>query len=129
MRFPVDIKQSELPRLLSRAIAITGPAVWTEREKGLARWIAENPLIDPYLDLHFGLERAMAVARQHRATTGRLPSMLRAFGPRFGALYGFAAITTLVFSRLPGKAQDALRRRIIGALKDNTGLAPLGFEM
>jgi hypothetical protein len=61
--------------------------------------------------------------------TGRLPSMLDPSVPALGALYTFAAMITRVFNRLPPTAQDSLRRKLIGALKDNIGLAPIAFEM
>jgi hypothetical protein len=47
----------------------------------------------------------------------------------FGRLCGFAAMTARVHRRLPADAQNRLRARIAGALKDNIGLAPLAFEM
>src|SRR6516225_4255507 len=47
----------------------------------------------------------------------------------FGALYSFVALTARVFPRLPEPAQNLLKSRISGALKDNVGLSPLAFEM
>jgi hypothetical protein len=129
MHFPVDMQLSEIPALLSRAIAITGAAAWTQREKDFSRQIAQNPLIGGYLDIQFALERAMIHARRRLAMTGRLPSILVPSAPALGALYTFAAMTACVFSRLPLAAQNSLRRKLTGALKDNIGLAPLAFEM
>jgi hypothetical protein len=46
-----------------------------------------------------------------------------------GALYSFAAMLTRVYRRLPPSAQHALERKMVGALKDNVGLAPIVFEL
>jgi hypothetical protein len=130
MHFPVDMQLSALPALLSRLIAITGAAAWTQREKDFSRQIAQNPVISRYLDIQFALERAMIHARRHVANTGRLPSILDPAAPNsLGALYSFAAMLAGVFGRLPPNAQNSLRRRLSGALRDNIGLAPLAFEM
>jgi hypothetical protein len=57
MRFSVEMQLSEISALLSRMIAITGAAIWTQREKDFSRQIAQNPLIGGYLDIQFALER------------------------------------------------------------------------
>jgi hypothetical protein len=121
MLFTVDAQAAEIPTLLSRFVAITGIAPWQQREKDFSRHIAENRMIDQYLDIQFTLERAMIHARQYRANTGRLPSPVGSSVPGLGAAYAFGAMAARMFSRLPGSAQNSFRRKLLGALKDNIG--------
>jgi hypothetical protein len=87
-------------------------------------------MIDRYLDHYFPLERAMIYARQYnRNTGGRIPQINSTPLFDLGALYSFVALTARVFPRLPEPAQNLLKSRIAGALKDNVGLSPLAFEM
>ena len=69
------------------------------------------------------------VGQYHRNTGGRIPEINSTPLFDFGALYSFVALTARVFPRLPEPAQNPLKGRISGALKDNVGLSPLAFEM
>src|SRR5207248_8421368 len=129
MHLSVDAQQAELPALLDRFVAITGVAAWQQCEKDFERKIAANPTFDRYLDIQFAIERAMIYARRYRSKRGRLPAAPDSSAPALGALYAFAAMTARIFGRLPVAAQNSLRPKLSGALKDNTGLAPLAFEI
>jgi hypothetical protein len=129
MQFSVGTQLAELPGLFSRFVAITGAGVWDRREKDFARQIKDNQLVERYLDIQFPIERTMIDARRYLKRTGRLPSMRNSPSPQLGMLYSFAGVTARVFNRLPQKAQNVLRRRMEGGLKDNIGLAPVAFEM
>jgi hypothetical protein len=69
------------------------------------------------------------VRNYNRNTGGRVPEINSTPAVDLGALYSFAALTARVFSRLPAHGQHVLKSRLAGALKDNVGLSPLGFEM
>jgi hypothetical protein len=130
MHFNVHATPAEIPALLRRFAEIGGVAAWKKRQTDFARQIHDNPMIDRYLDSYFPLERAMIYVRQHnRNTGGRIPQINSTPLFDLGALYSFVALTARVFSRLPERAQNVLKSRIAGALKDNVGLSPLAFEM
>jgi len=130
MHFNVDARPSEIPPLLRRFTEIAGAAAWQKRQTDFERQIHDNPMIDRYLDSYFPLERAMIYVRQHnRNTGGRIPKINSTPLFDLGALYSFVALTARVFPRLLEPAQNVLKRRIAGALKDNVGLSPLAFEM
>jgi hypothetical protein len=69
------------------------------------------------------------VRHYNRNTGGRIPEINSTSAVDLGALYSFVGITARVFSRLPTHGQYELKSRLAGALKDNVGLSPLGFEM
>jgi len=130
MHFNVDARPAEIPTLLHRFTEITGAVAWQKRQTDFQRQIHDNPMIDRYLDSYFPLERAMIYVRQHnRNTGGRIPQINSTPLFDLGALYSFVALTARVFPRLPEPAQNLLKGRIVGALKDNVGLSPLAFEM
>jgi hypothetical protein len=127
-RFNVDAAPAELPAFLQRLTEIVGFPAWRQREQAFAKQIAENPLIEGYLDLQFPIERAMIYALRYRKSTGRVPSALTA-DAQTGLLYSFAGMITRIYSRLSSSAKQRLEGRLRGALKDDAGLMPLAFEM
>jgi len=128
MRFDVNATPAEIPAFLQRLTEIVGFAAWRQREQDFIRQIAENPLIESYLDLRFPIERAMIYALRYRKSTGRLPAALMA-DAEIGLLYSFAGMITRIHSRLPSSAKQRLEGRVRGALKDDAGLMPLAFEV
>jgi len=130
MNFEVDARPAEIPVFLDRLIEISGAASWQQREKDFARQLHDNPLMQRYLDIQFGIERSMIDVRRYRRTTGRrVPTLKNTLRADLGVLYSFAGMIARVFPRLPPSGQHALRGKIIGALKDNVGLAPVAYEM
>lgn len=126
MQFDINITPAEIPVLLSRFVAITGAAAWKRRGQDFTHEIQANPLMERYFATQFAIESAMMHVVKYRANTGgRLPEPIGAVGQ----LYGFAGMIARVYGRLPPIAQDRLKAKIAGALKDNVGLAPLAFEM
>jgi hypothetical protein len=129
MHFSVEARLGEVPAFLNRLIGITGAAVWQRREHDFEQQLRDNPLIKRYLDERFPVERAMIYARHYRKRTGRYPSILGTADHDIGGLYSFAATAARVHTRLPSPAQNALTQKLVGAFKDQNGLAPLVFEM
>lgn len=130
MHFELDVRPAEMPAFLNRLIEITGLTSWQQRERDFTKQLHDNPLIERYLDTQFGIERSMISVRHYRESTGgRTPSIKNTPRANLGVLYGFAAMVARVFPKLPLSAQNLLRSKIRGGLKDNVGLAPLAFEM
>lgn len=129
MRFDVNIQSAEIPANLHCLTEITGAAAWQKREKDFARQVHENPLIAEYLDSHFRIERSMFEVKRYKQNTGRIPDIINAPSASTATLYNFAAVVTRVFRQLSKCGQDALRKKLKGALDDEVGLSPLGFEM
>lgn len=129
MRFDVNANPDDIPKFLRTCREIPGASAWIQREKDFDAQIRSNPLIERYLDIHFPIERAMGHVRRYRAMTDRLPSPLSPKRGGIGLLYAFAGILARVYPLLPPSAQNALKGKISGALKDNVGLSPLAFEM
>lgn len=129
MHFNVDGRPEEVAAFVNRAVAIPGLKAWTKREEDFARQIQSNPLIERYLETQFGIEYSMFAVRRHVKNTGRIPSIINSPRNDLGQLYSFAGIAARVFPLLSAAGKNALRTKMLGALKDNIGLAPLAFEM
>lgn len=125
MHFDINAAPAEIPAFLSRLTQIGGVAAWRQREQDFAHKLRENPMIAHYLASEFAIEQAMFSVQRYRASTGRLPSMT----PELVRLYGFAGMVARVYQRLSVAARSRLATRMVGALKDDVGLAPIAFEM
>jgi hypothetical protein len=128
MHFNTEARPAEIPAYIRRVVAITGIGPWERRERDFTRQMKDNPLIERYLDTEFDIERSMILTRHHLKQTGRLPAMQQ-WTNNLATFYAFCAVTALAFARLRSPAQQALRQRFLGSLKDNVGLAPAAFEM
>src|SRR5712692_8054430 len=105
MKFDIDIRPAEIPAFLRALTDIAVATAWRQREETFAKQIRANPLMERYLESHFGIERAMFRARRYRASTGRIPEPARA---DMRPLYGFAGMVARVYPRLPAHARDKL---------------------
>jgi hypothetical protein len=129
MYFDTNVRPAEIPAFLHSFTEITGLAAWQKREKDFAHQVHHNPLIEAYLDSYFGIERSMIYVRRYRKNTGRIPDVMNTPSTKLAALYTFAIGITRIFRQLPKSGQDALRKKITGALDDEVGLSPLAFEI
>jgi hypothetical protein len=129
MHFDVNVRPAENAAFLHCLTEITGAAAWRKREKDFAHQVHENPLIEGYLDSYFGIERSMFYVQRYRRNTGRIPDIMNTPSTNIAALYNFAAVLARFFRQLPKSGQDALRKKMTGALDDEVGLSPLAFEI
>jgi hypothetical protein len=127
--FDTNVRPAEIASFLHCLTEITGAEAWQKRAKDFAHQVHDNPLIEGYLDSYFGIERAMIYVRRYKKNTGRIPDIINTPTGNITALYTFAAAVARIFRKLPKSGQDALRKKMTGALDDEVGLSPLAFEM
>lgn len=71
----------------------------------------------------------MAKVHNHLDATGRLPNVVDSEDISIHRFLSFAAMLARVHARLPPKARTALEGRVRGALKDDSGLGSLAYEL
>jgi len=117
----------ELPALLAQTAEIGTSRAWRDRFDRCEADARRNPMITPYLDDWFGLERAMGRSQIYLNQTGRFP--MRSAGLLELRLFSFAAMLVRVHAQLSSTAKRRMEGRVRSGLDGDNTLAGLAFEL
>jgi hypothetical protein len=123
MRIETEVEMSEIEPALNWVLGKIGGDL-AKKMKGIEQQRRRNPLLMSYFQETFALEFALEKARDRRRSTGRIPR-----DEAFAVAYGFAAAIERIHNALPIPAANRLTSRLRGAMKDQYGLRPLGYEV
>jgi hypothetical protein len=95
-----------------------------QRVAALRQQARTNPLLTQHAGDIYALEFALADARRHRKSTGRLPK-----GDQYNLLYGFLVSASRIHAALPPEAIRPFKGQLAKAAGDANGLRPFAYEL
>jgi Holliday junction resolvase len=123
MRISIEASEADIEPAVNWISGFIG-AVVDKRVSAFEQQERRNPLLTKHFSENYDLEFALAKARRHRKTTGRLPK-----GGAYDSLYGFLIAAHRIHQALPAAVKAPFEGRLRNAVSSAYGFRPFAYEI
>lgn len=127
MKFPIEVRDTDLQPMLAQFVDITGPEPWERRFEWLANEVSENRYMEGWLRERCGLELTLNEALVNGSLSTNAPFRIQTM--EHYDLMAFIAGVTRTFQQLGSAGKYRLRGALLDGLKTDKGLLSVQHEI